>query len=117
MAERKQWALLRQNCHEALPTFLGRTLEQWFIERYKESGHWLDVGHWWDKKGSHEIDLVAVNPLTQKIEIAEIKRNHKKLDTAILQKKAEAFLNANSKFKSFDLTFRGISGRNMADNC
>ncbi len=115
LIEQKQWGLLRKHCREALPAFCGWTLLQWFIERYKESGHWIDVGGWWDKKGTNEIDLVAVNSLTQEIEMAEIKRNPKKLDMALLQQKAEAFLEANSKYQNFTLRLRGLSGENMTD--
>ena len=89
--------------------FCGRSLENWFLKHYSESGEWTAVGQWWDKKGENEIDLIAVNELEDKIQFAEIKRNPKKIRLEKLREKAEVFLKNNAKYQKFFVSFKGLS--------
>ena len=94
---------------KAWPDFCGRSLENWFLKHYSESGEWTAVGQWWDKKGENEIDLIAVNELEDKIQFAEIKRNPKKIRLEKLREKAEVFLKNNAKYQKFFVSFKGLS--------
>lgn len=88
---------------------LMHSLERWFIEAYRHAHQWEVVDGWWDKQGSNEIDLVAVDTSKKIIEFAEVKLNPQKYDDRRLHMKAAAFLEKHSKFKSYDITIRGLS--------
>jgi Holliday junction resolvase-like predicted endonuclease len=107
--ESSQWKLSEGLFDKAWPDFCGRTLENWFLKDYSESGEWTAVGQWWDKKGENEIDLIAVNELEDKIQFAEIKRNPKKICLEKLKEKAEVFIRNNSRYKNFDISFNSLS--------
>ena len=107
--ESSQWKLSEGLFDKAWPDFCGRSLENWFLKHYSESGEWTAVGQWWDKKGENEIDLIAVNELEDKIQFAEIKRNPKKIRLEKLREKAEVFLKNNAKYQKFFVSFKGLS--------
>lgn len=107
--ESSQWELLQRLFEKSWPDFCGRTLENWFLKSYSESGCWTNVGQWWDKKGANEIDLVAVNELEDQLFFAEIKMNPKKINLSQLRKKAEVFLITNPKYQNFEISFGGLS--------
>ena len=109
MAESGNWSGLFRYMKERFPQFLGRSLERWFIEAYRHTHQWEVVDGWWDKQGSNEIDLVAVDTSKKIIEFAEVKLNPQKYDDRRLHMKAAAFLEKHSKFKSYDITIRGLS--------
>ena len=109
MAESGNWSGLLRYMKERFPQFLGRSLERWFIEAYRHAHQWEVVDGWWDKQGSNEIDLVAVDTSKKIIEFAEVKLNPQKYDDRRLHMKAAAFLEKHSKFKSYDITIRGLS--------
>lgn len=109
MAESGNWSGLLRYMKERFPQFLGRSLERWFIEAYRHAHQWEIVDGWWDKQGSNEIDLVAVDTSKKIIEFAEVKLNPQKYDDRRLHMKAAAFLEKHSKFKSYDITIRGLS--------
>ena len=109
MAESGNWSGLLRYMKERFPQFFGRSLERWFIEAYRHAHQWEVVDGWWDKQGSNEIDLVAVDTSKKIIEFAEVKLNPQKYDDRRLHMKAAAFLEKHSKFKSYDITIRGLS--------
>ena len=113
LAQAHDWKRLKQYCQERLDTFLGKSLERWFIESIKHSGQWEIVGSWWDKKGLHEIDVVAINSAKQKICFNEVKLNTKKYNEAKLKLNAEAFLEVNPKLKEYKLSINGLSLENV----
>ena len=61
LAARAQWQRLQDYCRENWSTYTGRTLEDWFLTRYRSDRQWDQVGPWWDRRGENEIDLVAVS--------------------------------------------------------
>lgn len=109
MAESGNWSGVLRYMKERFPQFLGRSLERWFIEAYRHAHQWEVVDGWWDKQGANEIDLVAVDTSKKIIEFAEVKLNPQKYDDRRLHMKAAAFLEKHSKFKSYDITIRGLS--------
>jgi hypothetical protein len=64
------------------------------------------IGNWWDKKGEHEIDLVALNEFDKTCVIAEIKRNPKKLSLSDLKNKASVF---TAEAKGYTIEYRLLS--------
>lgn len=114
LSQASLWPRMLTLVQNALPTFLGRTLEQWFVRRTMESGNWDQAGGWWDKKGQNEIDLAAVNAQDQKLRIAEVKINPKKGNLPLLRRKAEAFIDAN-KLQKYAVELKILSLDNMLD--
>ena len=113
LAQAHDWKRLKQYCQERLDTLLGKSLERWFAESIKHSGQWEIVGSWWDKKGLHEIDVVAINSSKQKICFNEVKLNTRKYSEAKLKLNAEAFLEDNPKLKEYKLSIKGLSLENV----
>ena len=112
LAEVGMWTRMIQLVEKALPTFLGRSLEQWFVRQTLETGQWDLVGGWWDRKGQNEIDLVAINQETRKILIGEVKTNPKKFQEEMLRQKAQVFLN-ELKLQNYEVELRGLSVEDM----
>lgn len=114
LAEAGMWTRMIQLVETALPTFLGHTLEQWFVRKTLESGQWDRVGGWWDSKGQNEIDLVAISKETRKVLIGEVKTNPHKFDEAKLRLKAQEFLK-EQKLLGYEIELRRLSVEDMLD--
>ena len=54
-----------------------------------ETGQYTLVGNWWDRKGSNEIDMIALNEFDHTGVVAEIKRNPRKISLTELKEKAD----------------------------
>lgn len=114
--ERGHYAQARAYAEAGLPVFLGRTLEDWFLERYKENPAWIHVGQWWDRKGENEIDVVAIDTTARRAEFVEVNLNREKYDEFALRQKVSAFLAVHPEYRSFELSVRGLSIDNMLDD-
>ena len=68
-------------------TFSGGLLEKYFRTKAMESKNFTNIGNYWDRKGLIEIDYIALNEIDKTIDIAEVKRNKKKIDLVKLQEK------------------------------
>ena len=79
-------------------TYSGHFLEKYFIEKLKLSNQYSDIGTYWERGNENEIDIVAVNDDTKTILIAEVKRQAKKIDRNLLQKKAIKLVSKNKKY-------------------
>ena len=97
LAARGNWEALRAICLDAPNQYTGRTLEDWYHDLFGASPKWTRTGRWWDRRGENEIDLIALNDLTGKAVIAEIKRNADKIDMRALAGKAAAFEKAEGR--------------------
>lgn len=69
-------------------TFSGWILERYFRQLYRETGLYNIVTNYWEKDGSNEIDLVAVNEADKLIVIGEVKRNPRRIDIHGLESKS-----------------------------
>ena len=65
-----------------------------------------EVGHWWDKSGENEIDLIAIEKLDKHVTIGEVKRNEKKISMQTLEEK---FANIRSHFRGYQIQFVALS--------
>ncbi len=92
------------------PTFSGKTLESYFKMQYIETKEFTSIGGFWDKKGEHEIDMIALNELTHKGVVAEIKRKKENINLKQLQQKA-AFLCKD--LSPYDIEYRALSLEDM----
>ena len=106
LIESNRTALLLQYVSDNYTLFTGRTLERFFHDQMMQTGRYTRIGNWWDKKGEHEIDLVALNEFDKTCVIAEIKRNPKKLSLSDLKNKASVF---TAEAKGYTIEYRLLS--------
>ncbi len=109
------WKLLGEIITDDYNTYTGDTLERYFRQKMMESMQYRAIGNWWDprnKENLSEIDIVAVTAADDALELYEVKRNPERYKEAVLQEKAEHFLNKNPAYRKYPLSIRGIS---MAD--
>ncbi|MCW8820677.1 MAG: ATPase, partial [Sulfurovum sp.] len=92
------------------PTYSGKFLEKYFVEQLKLSYDYSDIGSYWERGSQNEIDIIAVNHEKKTMLIAEVKRNPKKIDIKVLEKKASKLM---AKHKKYDYKFRGYSLEDM----
>lgn len=112
LVERGQLSLLRQIISQGYEHFSGRTLEQYFQTIAMESGKYTLVGNWWDRKGEHEIDMIALNELDHTGIVAEIKRNPQKINLMELNRKMAVL--PQSEYGRYKLTPRAFSLDDMS---
>jgi len=105
--------VLRKIIRRDYPVFSGLALESYFRRKLAESGEWTRLGNWWDRKGEHEIDLIAENELDGTLLVTEIKRDKNRIDLAALQDKYATFANAVGIGKKVKPTFKALSVEDM----
>ncbi len=97
-----------QNDYE---TYSGKVLEQYFRQKYAETGLYNIVTNYWERGGHNEIDIIAANDADKHLVIGEIKRQSHKLDIKILREKAE---NIVAKLRHrYTIEFVGLSMDDM----
>lgn len=104
---------LLQKIKDDYPTYSGHVLEDYFCDMMAESGNYTHIGYWHDRKGHNEIDIIAADEFSEKLEIYEVKRQEKELDMSILRAKADYFLQVAGDYKNYDIQYRGLSLDNM----
>lgn len=87
-------------------TYSEWILERYFRQMYRETGLYNLVTNYWEKDGSNEIDLIAVNEADHEIVIGEVKRNPRRIDMHGLKEKS---LRIISKRKGWNITYVVLS--------
>lgn len=87
-------------------TYSGRFLEKYFTEQLKLSYNYSNIGSYWERANQNEIDIIAVNDEQKTMLFVEVKRNAKKIDLKVLEKKASKLM---AKYKNYDFEFKGFS--------
>jgi hypothetical protein len=90
-------------------TFSGLTLEKYFVTKALETKKYARIGKYWDKKGTFDIDFIAINEVDKTIEFAEIKRNANKIDLEKLTFNAYQFINNHQELIPYKKLFHGWS--------
>lgn len=93
-------------------TFSGWVLERWFRQLYRQTGLYNIVTNYWEKDGSNEIDLIAVNESDREIVIGEVKRNPHRIDLHGLEEKSR---NIISKRRGWHIEYVGLSLDDMSN--
>lgn len=91
--------------------YSGFVLEQYFRQKYSEEERVTAVGHYWDRKGYNEIDLIALNAIDKEAIVAEVKRNPAKYNSNLLREKYETIQNEFARYK--DVQLIGLSMNDM----
>ena len=111
--EIENYAKLQEIIERDYDTFSGLMLERYFHRVAMESGKYTRIGRWWDRKGENEIDMIAADELSDSAIFFEIKRQQDEIRAEILKQKAEAFLRATYQFNGFNLSYEGLSIKQM----
>jgi len=106
---------LREIVLRDFDVFSGKALESYFRARLGETGRYVSIGGWWDRKGENEIDVVAIDDLGRRILFAEVKRNSERIDLDVLRHKADAFLCAAGRYRDYAQEYRGFSLTDMKE--
>ena len=80
---------LKNQVRRDYPTFSGKMLERYFIEKLSSSGEFSQIGTFWDKKNQNEIDIVAINEIEKRVVFAEVKLNKAKINLTALKEKSK----------------------------
>ncbi len=102
--------LLKEIIGNGYDRFSGKMLERYFRQQYSEKERVTEVGHWWDRSGMNEIDLIAVERLDKRVTVGEVKRNENKISLNMLEEKFAAL---RPHFRGFEVDFLGLSMENM----
>lgn len=98
--------LLKELINKGYERFSGLMLERYFRQLYAEKERVTEVGHWWDKSGENEIDLIAVEKLDKRVTVGEVKRNERKISLQTLEDK---FANIRPHFRGYEVQFVALS--------
>lgn len=91
-------------------TYSGWILERYFRQMYRETGLYNIVTNYWEKDGSNEIDLIAVNEADHEIVIGEVKRNPHRIDLHGLEDKSKKIA---AKRKGWHIEYAALSLEDM----
>lgn len=97
---------VREKVMNDYSTFSGWILERYFRQMYRETGLYNIVTNYWERDGSNEIDLIAVNEADREIVIGEVKRNLHRIDLHGLECKAS---NIVAKRKGWHVRYVALS--------
>ena len=92
-------------------TYSGMVLEHYFRQQYAETGQYNLVTNYWERNGSNEIDLIAVNDAERHLVIGEIKRQAGRIEMNHLKEKAAHIVAKQRRRNSID--FVGLSMDDM----
>ena len=93
--------------------FSGFALERYFEQKLRESGRYTHIGKYWDRKGEHEIDLIAVNEIDGTAEVYEIKKDAQRYNEAHLKAKVDVLLKECKELSHMQVTLGSLSLEDM----
>ena len=108
--ETESYDFLKEIFYRDYKSYSGLILERYFKEKISKEMHISQLGSYWEKGNSNEIDIVAINELDKTALIAEVKRNKDKININILKEKSK---NLIKNFNGFDISYKGFSLENM----
>ncbi|MFN3997051.1 ATP-binding protein [Algoriphagus sp.] len=91
-------------------TFSGKMLERYFLEQFKSSQQYSEIGTYWESKNINEIDLIAFNSVEKKVVLAEIKVNKAKINLTDLIQKSAGLV---EKLQNYQIEYQGLSLEDM----
>lgn len=98
---------------ENYSTYSGRVLEQYFMDKAKETGDFTRIDSWWDRKGENEIDMITVDDVSHDVTFYEIKRQASEISMRQLGEKVKRFLTVNPELSKYSIKTKGMSMDDM----
>ena len=92
LVEMNQFEVLDHIINEDYTTYSGKTLEEYFKQKFIESHEYRDMGSYWEaKKGKEqcEIDIVALRLEKNKAVVVEVKRQRKEFKPEAFAEKVQ----------------------------
>ena len=89
-----------------LEEYEGRALEDFFRRRIAEESEYTEIGGYWNRSGTVEIDIVVLDDILGKANLIEVKRNPAKLDMNGLKTKGKVL---EPLLKKYEVTYSGLS--------
>jgi AAA+ ATPase superfamily predicted ATPase len=102
--------LLREYVEKHYEQYSGLFLEKYFRNKIAEDERVTNIGNYWDNKGEHEIDIIALNDLDKTATVIEIKRNPKKINLDQLRIKANIL---KKELAGYQVELKGYSMEDM----
>ena len=81
-------------------------LENYFIEKLKESKQFNQIGRYWERGNQNEIDIVAINERKKIALIAEVKLSKKRIQLNVLKEKSHAL---SKQLTGYQIHYQGFS--------
>jgi len=104
--EIENYVYLKELVARDYPTYSGKFLERYFIEKLKRTYKYSAIGSYWERGNQNEIDIIALNDETKTITAIEVKRNPQKIDLTKLQTKTAKLI---QKHKGYSFEYKGLS--------
>lgn len=101
---------LRDIVERDYETYSGLMLEKYFRQKLIESRQFSEISSYWDKKGSNEIDIIAINQTAQCIHFYEVKRNKTRISLPALQAKSESI---TKNHPNYSIQYKALSMEDM----
>jgi AAA+ ATPase superfamily predicted ATPase len=105
LVEMEQYDVLKEIIRGGYLQYSGSVLENYFKEKMIEEERITNIGSHWDRKGQNEIDIIAVNDMSKKAIVAEVKRDPKKASVSELKRRSELV----PELKGYDVEYRVLS--------
>ena len=81
-------------------------MEKLFVEKFKESGEFTEIGSYWERGNQNEIDIVAVDEVEKRLIICEVKLCKKRLNYNTVVLKSKKLL---ERYRSYEVEYRLLS--------
>ncbi|MCL1911462.1 MAG: ATP-binding protein [Leptospirales bacterium] len=91
-------------------TYSGLILEKYFNSVLIETKQFSEIKNYWDKKGEVEIDLVALNEMEKRLIFYEVKRNKKRINISLLEKKSKEIAR---NYSNYHIEYKALSLEDM----
>ena len=116
----KYQALVENKALKALDTIIrrdynsvsGLMLERYFARKFQEQGKYI-VGHWWDRKGFNEIDLVVVDPIGKEAWAYELKKDESRYDEETFKAKVDIMVQQTPELHKMKIHVGSLCLRDM----
>ena len=75
-----------------------------------EEKQFSEIGNYWNRKGENEIDLIALNDMEKRLIFHEVKRNKKRINIPLLERKSEEIIR---KYPNYQIEYKALSLEDM----
>lgn len=104
--EMENFAYVKQIIKRDYSSYCGPILERFFQQLLSDTGQFNQIGSYWEKDNSNEIDLVAINDMEKQILFMETKINKSKINLNTLVRNSEIVL---KNYPGYNPTYKGLS--------
>lgn len=104
--EAENFAYIKRILERDLSTYSGMVLERLFHVLLAGTGHYNQIGSYWERGNQNEIDVVAVNDLDKQVLVGEVKMNSDRIRIPALQHKA---VKLEQAFAGYAFAYQGFS--------